>query len=88
MIGGNPPRLLAYGLDDGILACVDLETGKHDWKGGRYGHGQVLLSRNWLLVQAENGDVVAVESNPSEWHELSRLHCAQRQDVELPDLER
>ncbi len=30
-----------YGLDDGILACVDLATGERRWKDGRYGHGQI-----------------------------------------------
>ena len=32
-----------YGLDDGILCVLDLETGERLWKKGRYGHGQVLL---------------------------------------------
>src|SRR5262249_52547235 len=49
-----------YGLDDGILACVDLATGKQVWKGGRHGHGQVLLVDNLLVVQTEKGDVVLV----------------------------
>ncbi len=34
---------LAVGLDEGILACIDLATGERRWKGGRYGYGQVLL---------------------------------------------
>ncbi len=50
-----------YGLDDGILACLDIETGKRLWKGGRYGHGQILLVGNDLVVQTEAGDVVLVE---------------------------
>src|ERR1017187_6534040 len=33
-----------YGLDEGILACVDVETGNLKWKGGRYGYGQLLLA--------------------------------------------
>jgi outer membrane protein assembly factor BamB len=31
-----------YGLDDGILACVNLADGAQRWKEGRYGHGQGL----------------------------------------------
>jgi outer membrane protein assembly factor BamB len=31
-----------YGLDDGILCCVDSRTGERAWKGGRYRFGQVL----------------------------------------------
>jgi outer membrane protein assembly factor BamB len=62
-----------YGLDDGILACQDLATGRRLWKDGRYGHGQVLLAGGLLLVQAEDGDVVAVEPVPEGLHELGRL---------------
>src|SRR5206468_2657357 len=54
----------AYGLDDGILACVDLSTGQRKWRSGRYGHGQVLLVDDLLLVQAESGDVVLLEADP------------------------
>jgi outer membrane protein assembly factor BamB len=32
-----------YGLDDGVLVCLDPETGQRRWKGGRYGHGNLLL---------------------------------------------
>ena len=28
-----------YGLDDGMMACISLETGRRQWKEGRYGHG-------------------------------------------------
>jgi outer membrane protein assembly factor BamB len=62
-----------YGLDDGILACVELATGNRAWKGGRYGHGQVLLTGDSLIVQAEQGDVVLVEPNPRELRELGRI---------------
>jgi outer membrane protein assembly factor BamB len=61
-----------YGLDDGILACMNLE-GKRLWKAGRYQHGQVLLSGNLLIVQAENGEVVLVEPNPRELLERGRI---------------
>src|ERR1041385_2228268 len=35
-----------YGLDEGILSCVDVNTGTRKWKGGRYGYGQVVLARS------------------------------------------
>ena len=34
-----------YGLDEGILAAIDAETGELKWKGGRYGYGQVAARR-------------------------------------------
>lgn len=62
----------AYGLDDGILACIDLADGQLKWKGGRYGHGQLLLVANTLLITAENGEIVLVAPDPSEPRELTR----------------
>jgi len=51
-----------YGLDDGILCALDLETGERLWKKGRYGHGQVLLlaDRDALLVLGARGEVTLV----------------------------
>lgn len=50
----------AYGLDDGTLTCLDIETGKIQWKSGRYGYGQLLLVDDVLLIVSEKGDVVQV----------------------------
>lgn len=62
-----------YGLDEGILTCVDLEDGRRRWKKGRYGHGQLLLLGDLLLIQAESGDVVLVDPNPEQLTELTRF---------------
>ncbi len=62
-----------YGLDDGVLACVDPATGERCWKGGRYGHGQVLLVEDLLLVLSERGELVLVEPTPDEHRELARV---------------
>ncbi len=63
----------AYGLNDGILECVNLATGKRTWKKGRYRHGQVLLVGDTLLITAENGSVVLVAADPKELRELALL---------------
>jgi outer membrane protein assembly factor BamB len=63
----------AYGLDDGVLACIDLETGDRRWKAGRYGHGQVLLVEDVLIVQGEGGTLFLVEATPEGHHELGKL---------------
>lgn len=62
-----------YGLDDGIMQCLDLTTGDQKWKGGRYGHGQVLLVGDVLLVTTESGEVVLVEAKPTKHRELGRF---------------
>lgn len=62
-----------YGLDDGILVCLDLATGTRKWKAGRYGHGQLINVDDLLLVQVESGDVVLVEATPDAHNELARF---------------
>ena len=64
-----------YGLDDGILACLELASGELKWKDGRYGHGQFILVRDVLLITAENGEVVLVDPIPTGRRELTRFHA-------------
>ena len=62
-----------YGIDGGFLTCVEVTTGKRQWKGGRYGKGQVLLLEDsgMLLVAAEDGRVVLVRAEPGEHAEVA-----------------
>jgi len=62
-----------YGLDDGILVCLDPGDGSRRFKGGRYGHGQMILVGSVLLIQSESGDVVLVEATPEAHREIARL---------------
>jgi outer membrane protein assembly factor BamB len=65
----------AYGFDGSILACIDLKDGKRKWKGGRYGHGQLVLlpDQDLLLVLSEDGELALVSAVPDQFAELSRL---------------
>lgn len=67
-----PHQGYLYGLDDGIFACVNPTDGSRQWKRGRYGHGQVLLVGDVLLVLTESGELVLVEPSPAELIELAR----------------
>ena len=62
-----------YGLDDGILACVELKTGQRRWKDGRFGHGQGLLVAGLILLTSERGEVILIEPNPEKLIELGRF---------------
>ena len=62
-----------YGLDEGILASVDPETGDRMWKGGRYGHGQLLLASGHLLITTERGQLVLVRATPESHQEIAAL---------------
>jgi outer membrane protein assembly factor BamB len=63
-----------YGLDEGILTCVDARDGTRRWKGDRYGHGQMLRVDKHLLISSERGDLALVEATPEKYHELGKMH--------------
>lgn len=63
----------AYGLDEGILACISLSDGSRLWKRGRYGHGQLIGVNNLLMVQAEDGRVVLVRADAEQATEIAAL---------------
>lgn len=54
-----------YGLDDGILACVDVANGKLKWRSGRYGYGQLILVDDVMLIISEDGELLLVPAVPT-----------------------
>jgi outer membrane protein assembly factor BamB len=65
----------AFGFDGSILASIDLENGERVWKGGRYGHGQLILlaDQDLLLVLSEEGELALVSATPDRFREIARF---------------
>ncbi len=65
----------AFGFDGSILASIDLADGTRKWKGGRYGHGQLVLlpDQDLLLVLSEEGELALVRAVADQFTELARL---------------
>jgi outer membrane protein assembly factor BamB len=73
-----------YGLDEGILACLDAATGELKWKGGRYGHGQLLLAGGHLVVITEDGELVLVSPTPAKLTEVARVPALDGETWNVP----
>jgi outer membrane protein assembly factor BamB len=75
-----------YGLDEGILTCVDVNTGERKWKGGRYGYGQVLLASGHLIITTEEGELVLVKATPEQHTEVARVSALEGRTWNVPAL--
>jgi outer membrane protein assembly factor BamB len=73
-----------YGLDEGILTCLDVNTGDRKWKGGRYGYGQVLVASGNLIVTSDSGDLALVKASPDAYTEVARFSAIQGKTWNIP----
>jgi outer membrane protein assembly factor BamB len=73
-----------YGLDEGILSCLDVNTGERKWKDGRYGYGQVLLAGGHLIVTTDSGEVALVKASPAGFSEVARFSALQGKTWNYP----
>ncbi|HVF89747.1 MAG TPA: PQQ-binding-like beta-propeller repeat protein [Blastocatellia bacterium] len=73
-----------YGLDEGILTCVDVSSGERKWKGGRYGYGQVLLASGHLIITTDSGELVLVKATPEKHIELAKFQAVEGKTWNYP----
>jgi outer membrane protein assembly factor BamB len=64
-----------FGFDGSILASISLADGERTWKGGRYGHGQMVLlpDQDLLLVLSEDGELALVSATSDKFTEVARF---------------
>ena len=60
------------GFDETFLVCMELRTGKVQWKQRGFNKGSVLLAGGKLIVLGDNGVLALVEPNPEKYQELAR----------------
>jgi hypothetical protein len=80
----------AYGFDGRILSCINLADGQRKWKGGRFGHGQLVLlpEQDLLLVLSEEGELALVKAAPDQFTELARFKAIEGKTWNHPALAR
>lgn len=78
-----------YGLNEGILTCLEIETGKLKWrKRGRYNFGQILLVNDSILILTEKGEVALVNASPDKGVETARFKAIDGKTWNHPILSR
>lgn len=73
-----------YGLDDVLLACLECNTGELRWKKRRrppFGHGQIMLIGEVILILSETGELVLVGASPDEYRELASVQVLSDESV-------
>jgi outer membrane protein assembly factor BamB len=73
-----------YGLDEGILVCLDVNTGERKWKEGRFGYGQIILTNGHLIVTSDQGEVALIKATPDKNTEVARFTAVQGQTWHYP----
>jgi len=65
----------AFGFDNNILSSINLADGARNWKGGRYGNGQLVLlaEQDLLLVLSEDGELALVDATTNGYREVARM---------------
>lgn len=74
----------AYGIDGIHLQCINLETGKSEWKKRRrpvFGHGQIMLVDGRLLILSESGELILAEASPEKYVELAALQALNPDEI-------
>jgi outer membrane protein assembly factor BamB len=78
-----------YGLDEGYMSCIDANSGELRWQAdrkGEYGHGQILLTDDLIVVLGEKGHLALVEATPVEFRELGRIRPFKTKTWNIPTL--
>lgn len=51
---------------DGQLKCLNLADGQTKWKGGNFGYGSCIVTKDDKIIVFGNGQLVLAEANPQE----------------------
>lgn len=75
-----------YGLSEGRVSCLDLESGELKWRGSNFGHGQMLGVGNHIVVQEEQGGITILEANPEKQTEVTSFDALEHRTWNNPVL--
>jgi outer membrane protein assembly factor BamB len=64
-----------YGFHGNRIVCIDIEKGNRQWRGDKYGYGQLILlaDQDLLLLISEQGELALAQISPAEFKEIARI---------------
>ena len=69
-----------YGFDEQILKCLELQTGKVQWKDRSVGKGSIAFADGHLYLRSENGPVALCVASSKRYEEKGRFNPTGRSD--------
>lgn len=67
-----------YGSNEGLLTCLDFQTGKVAWEDRKPGKGSIGYADGRLYYRNEGGPMVLVEATPTSYRECGRFNPPDR----------
>lgn len=64
-----------YGFDNGILKCIEAETGEEKWKTRGFQKGSLVFVDGHLIILGERGKLALAVADPNEYREVSAVQA-------------
>lgn len=64
-----------YGFDNGILKCIEAETGTEKWKTRGFQKGSLLYVDGHLIILGERGKLALAVADPNQYQEVSSVQA-------------
>jgi len=75
-----------YGFDDGILACIDANTGEQQWQQRGFQKGSLIFADGHLIILGERGNLALAEATPSAYKEKAAAEVLRGKCWTMPTL--
>jgi outer membrane protein assembly factor BamB len=67
-----------YGSSGSTIACLNLKTGKEQWRERSAGKGAIIVVGDKIILRSERGPVSLAKLSPEKYEEISRFNQPDR----------
>jgi outer membrane protein assembly factor BamB len=75
-----------YGFDDRVLKCLELNSGKEQWKQRGTGMGGIMAAGDKLIIMTEDGKLIIAEASPRGFNPISETDAVRGRCWVMPVL--